>query len=281
MFGYVVPLKSELKVRELAQYNAYYCGLCASIGSRFGQAARLTLNYDSTFIAMLLTGLSGSAPGACTMRRCGYKPFHKKRLFAPDSDALRFSADFNLALAWYKLQDDWRDERKASAFLGKGMLRHAEKRVSAERPEMMQAIASGIAALSELERKRCDELDAPADCFARMLRAAACSGVQLANARIRPALGALLYNIGKWVYLADAWEDRERDVRAGAYNVFNVTGADAARAGFVMWYSLNEAIKAYELLDIAANREILDNILYNGCAAKTQMLLGGKHEQPV
>lgn len=78
MFGYVVPLKSELKVRELAQYNAYYCGLCASIGSRFGQAARLTLNYDSTFIAMLLTDLSGSAPRPCTMRRCGYKPVPQK-----------------------------------------------------------------------------------------------------------------------------------------------------------------------------------------------------------
>jgi len=48
-----------------------------------------------------------------------------------------------------------------------------------------------------------------------------------------------------------------------------------------MHYSLNEAIKAYELLDIAVNREILDNILYDGCAAKTQMLLGGKYEQPV
>ena len=59
MFGYIVPLKQELRMRELAQYNAYYCGLCASIGARFGQAARLTLNYDSTFLAMLLTGLSG------------------------------------------------------------------------------------------------------------------------------------------------------------------------------------------------------------------------------
>ena len=40
MFGYIVPLKQELRMRELAQYNAYYCGLCTSIGARFGQAAR-------------------------------------------------------------------------------------------------------------------------------------------------------------------------------------------------------------------------------------------------
>ena len=283
MFGYIVPQKSELRVKELAQYNAYYCGLCATIGSRFGQAARLTLNYDSTFIAMLLTGLSDRAPEPCVMRHCGYKPFQKKRLFAQTSEALAFSADLNLALAWYKLQDDWQDEKKVRAGIGKEALHCAEKRVSAERPKMVKAISAGIDELSELERTRCDVLDAPADCFARMMRSAACTDAPLADERLRPALGALLYNIGKWVYLADAWEDRARDARTDAYNVFNLTGADAARAGFLMHYSLNEAIKAYELLDIAVNREILDNILYNGCAAKTQMLLGGKekHEQSV
>ena len=280
MFGYVVPLKNELKVKELAQYNAYYCGLCACIGNRFGELARLTLNYDSTFIAMLLTGLSSCEPGACFMRHCGYKPFHKKRLFVPDSEALCFSADLNLALGWHKLQDDWQDERKVSAFLGKGMLRQANKRVAAERPNMVRAIASGIKALSELEQEHCDVLDAPADCFARML-CAACAEAPLSDPHIRPAFQALLYNLGKWIYLSDAWEDRSRDAREKTYNVFNISGADVARAGFLMHYSLNEAIKAYELLDIAVNREILDNILYDGCAAKTQMLLGGKYEQPV
>ena len=280
MFGYIVPLKQELRMRELAQYNAYYCGLCTSIGARFGQAARLTLNYDSTFLAMLLTGLSGGSAQPCIPRSCGYKPFQKKRLFAPDSDALRFSADFNVALAWHKLRDDWQDEKKASALAGKGLLRRAAKQVSAERPNMVSAIEAGIRELSVLERERCNILDAPADCFALLMRAAG-KEAPLADVRMKPAFEALLYNIGKWVYLADAWEDRERDARTGAYNVFNVTGAEAERAGFLMHYSINEAIKAYELLDIAVNREILDNILYDGCAARTQKLLGGKHEQSV
>mgnify|MGYP001534393515 FL=1 len=264
MFGYIVPLKQELRMRELAQYNAYYCGLCASIGARFGQTARLTLNYDSTFLAMLLTGLSGGSAQPCIPRSCGYKPFQKKRLFAPDSDALRFSADFNVALAWYKLRDDWQDEKKASALAGKGLLKRAAKQVSAERPNMVSAIEAGIRELSVLERERCNILDAPADCFALLMRAAG-KEAPLADVRMKPAFEALLYNIGKWVYLADAWEDRERD----------------ARTGFLMHYSIHEAIKAYELLDIAVNREILDNILYDGCAARTQKLLGGKHEQSV
>ena len=93
-------------------------------------------NYDSTFLAMLLTGLSGGSAQPCIPRSCGYKPFQKKRLFAPDSDALRFSADFNVALAWYKLRDDWQDEKKVSALAGKGLLRRAAKQVSAERPNI-------------------------------------------------------------------------------------------------------------------------------------------------
>ncbi|MEG0712521.1 MAG: DUF5685 family protein, partial [Niameybacter sp.] len=46
MFGYVTPLKQELKVRELEAFKAYYCGLCSHIKKNFGQLPRMVLNYD-------------------------------------------------------------------------------------------------------------------------------------------------------------------------------------------------------------------------------------------
>lgn len=280
MFGYVVPLKNELKVKELAQYRAYYCGLCHSLGSRFGEAAKLTLNYDSTFLALLLTGMNETKPAAVAYKKCIYKPFQKKRPFVQESEAMHFAADLNAALALYKFKDDWRDERKASALIGKNMLRPVEKRLSAERPKLISSIETGIAELSLLEKRMCDELDAPADCFARMMREAV-KEAPLANEKIRPAFSSLFYHLGRWIYLMDAWEDRKRDGEKNNYNVFNVTGAGEERAAFLMHCSINEAIKAYELLDIAINRQILDNILYSGCESKTQHALGGQNEQPI
>ncbi|HQQ40586.1 MAG TPA: DUF5685 family protein, partial [Clostridia bacterium] len=46
MFGYIRPLECELKVREQAEYRAFYCGLCKTIGRRYGTLERLTLSYD-------------------------------------------------------------------------------------------------------------------------------------------------------------------------------------------------------------------------------------------
>ena len=57
MFGYIVVHKPELKVREYETYRASYCGLCHSLKRRQGRLGQLTLSFDMTFLALLLTGL--------------------------------------------------------------------------------------------------------------------------------------------------------------------------------------------------------------------------------
>ena len=59
MFGYIVPEKPEMKIKEYELFRAYYCGICRSMGRRFGQLKRLTLSYDTTFLAVLLSAVSG------------------------------------------------------------------------------------------------------------------------------------------------------------------------------------------------------------------------------
>ena len=57
MFGYVLINKEELKFKEYDVYKSYYCGLCQTLNNRSGRFAQLTLNYDMTFLQLLLTGL--------------------------------------------------------------------------------------------------------------------------------------------------------------------------------------------------------------------------------
>ena len=59
MFGYVEPDKPELKIREFEVFRGYYCGVCKSIGKRFGQVPRISLNYDLAFLAVLLDSTQG------------------------------------------------------------------------------------------------------------------------------------------------------------------------------------------------------------------------------
>ena len=59
MFGYIKPNIPELRVREKARYDAWYCGLCRRLGARYGTAARALLSFDCTFLALLAASVSG------------------------------------------------------------------------------------------------------------------------------------------------------------------------------------------------------------------------------
>ena len=56
MFGYVVPVKCALAPQEQETFKAAYCGLCHTLKDRYGFFARFILNYDFTFLAMVLAG---------------------------------------------------------------------------------------------------------------------------------------------------------------------------------------------------------------------------------
>ena len=56
MFGYVLPPLELLPKEEQRRFRSMYCGLCRCLGQRCGQGARMILNYDFTYLAILLSG---------------------------------------------------------------------------------------------------------------------------------------------------------------------------------------------------------------------------------
>ena len=64
MFGYIKTCTPQLRLCEWEAYRGIYCGLCRTLGRRFGPLARLTLSYDFTFYATLpaLRGKRGAEP---------------------------------------------------------------------------------------------------------------------------------------------------------------------------------------------------------------------------
>ncbi len=143
MFGYIKPNIPELKVREKQRYDAWYCGLCRSLGRRFGLASRLLLSYDSAFRAMIAARSGGSTVlienHICPVRPLAGLIGRKKPMAVPDGPAMDFAADVSVILARFKLGDDVRDGRPIAAaamlpFLS--AFRKAKKR----RPEVYEAV---------------------------------------------------------------------------------------------------------------------------------------------
>lgn len=60
MFGYVRPSDRRLTEEERETFRAAYCGLCHALGASYGPAGRMILNYDLTFLAMVLSEGGGT-----------------------------------------------------------------------------------------------------------------------------------------------------------------------------------------------------------------------------
>ena len=71
MFGYVRPPLEILPQEEADRFRRAYCGLCHTLGERYGPAARMILNYDLTYLAILLSPRE-ERPAA--HRRCAPHP---------------------------------------------------------------------------------------------------------------------------------------------------------------------------------------------------------------
>lgn len=278
MFGYVRPLTPELRVRELEDYKAVYCGLCRTMGKRHGFLARFTLNYDFTFLAMSLS--YGTAPCQFSQQRCPAHPFRKRKMCRP-MPALELAADESLILSYQKLRDDVADHgffRGLPARLAALFLRRAYRRAASAQPEFALKVTECLDELHVMERERCASMDRPADTFARILQAAAPNTGDDARDR---ALGQMLYHVGRWIYLIDAWDDLEKDLRSGGYNPISARYGGqpeehAQEVRTTLLHSRNLAAAAYELAKAERWDGILSNILYLGLPAVEELVFTGR-----
>ena len=99
MFGYVRPSEQRLTEEERQTFRAAYCGLCHALGAAYGPAGRMILNYDLTFLAMVL-----SEGGAMCEKRCAAHPFRKRRCACGDH-AMDIAADISVILTWWQIRD--------------------------------------------------------------------------------------------------------------------------------------------------------------------------------
>ena len=114
MFGYINVLKDELKIKDYNVFRAFYCGLCKTQGEIFGNLSRISLSYDFTFLAILLSSLNGESCEYFT-GKCMLHPLHK-RSFAKCQKDLEYCSYMSMALSYYKIKDDINDRTFSKNF---------------------------------------------------------------------------------------------------------------------------------------------------------------------
>ena len=266
MFGYLLPCKPEMKVKEFEAYRSVYCGLCKQLADDYGLLGRMFLNYDLVLVSLMADGLSGQEGRPCA-ERCMVNP--RRRCMLRDTEGLRLAADGLILTVWYKLADDMADEglvRRMGTRMLRLLARRLHRKAAARRPELDRPLAHATAdhAAEEKEGGAGDIL--AADPTARMTGAlfAACA----AEESQRTALYRMGLFLGKIIYYLDAAEDFGSDVKKGRYNVFALHGLDAAgaigEARRQCRAAAAEAARSYTMLNLRLNKPIWDNIVYLG-----------------
>lgn len=278
MFGYVLPDKNYLYLKDYALFQGVYCGICKSTKKQFGNLPRLATNYDSVFLSVLVHNLCGT-DFRMEKQRCILHPLRKRNVALDDPLSARIAA-LNVLLLWHKLNDDVIDGGKWKHRAGRSLLGRARKKAARLYPEFDRIITEEYARLRELEISGCGEIDRVADPFGCMMERLCLSLTD----RGGDAFRKLCYNVGRWIYLIDALDDLEKDRKSGEFNVFLAAFPDFSdRQQFIeahrqdlefcLFTSVAEIEEAASALDFHFNADLIRNVTERGLRVRTKLFM--------
>lgn len=270
MFGYINVNSQELSEENKEIYQSFYCGLCRRLRHYFGAKGQILLNYDMTFLVVLLTGLyepqCETAPFTCAMHPT------KKRNYCIN-ETTDYAAKMNLLLAYYNLVDDWKDDKNYTKKTISGLIYKDFLQVEQEYPRQAKAISGYIEKLSELEQKKERNIDVVAGLTGEML------GEIFAWKQDEwyDELKTLGFYMGKFIYLMDAYEDLDSDEKHNSYNPLLLLREEQDKdfevlVRLMMTSMMSECAKSFERLPILLHADILRNILYSGVWSKYEYI---------
>ena len=277
MLGYVTVKREELKVKDFDRYRGFYCGVCMDLKESCGEISRLTLTYDMTFLAILLSSLYEPKISS-ELRHCLVHPLSKKLVLR--SVYTGYAADMSVLLVYQKLIDDWDDEKSRKSLAAAGAIKKAYKKAVKKYPRQTKALAVYLKKLHEVEREGSDDLDLAAGLSGEFLREIF---IYDKNDIWSRDLGEMGFYLGKFIYLMDAYEDVRKDIGSGNYNPFKKYFRERddfdAFAKDILTMMAANAAAAFERLPIVENADILRNVIYAGIWNKYAALQSGKKEK--
>ena len=267
MFGYITANKPELKIKEYDIYKSYYCGLCKALGRGAGIAARLSLSYDMTFVYLFLSSLYEPKKQQ-TMEHCMLHPVTKRMV--TKNEIADYAADMSVLMTYLKGRDDWKDrETIGKSIAGRLTMDITEKsyrRIRENYRGKVDFILSRMKRLDEGERNLSSNIDYMAGAFGDIMGEIFCMNNDIWEQTVR----RMGFYLGKFIYLMDAYEDIDEDIKTKNYNPFFDSYKRLGRNVFdeyakkVLLMMMADCTKEFERLPIVDNAELIRNILYAG-----------------
>ena len=278
MFGYIVPDKANLYIKDFQVYNAFYCSLCKALSREGNQLTRLSANYDATFFDIFIHAILRKEV-AIKSETCMIA-MKKKNVVKIDDLTIRV-ADVAVLLLYYSLTDDILDGKKSRRIIRTSLALRTRKAKKRE-PIINTIIEESYKKLRELEKEQCINIDKVADTSAKMLQDITCQFKTLTYEESN-----FIYNIGKLIYLFDAVDDVEEDTKNKTYNPVILSYGSCVdkkeylnehkdEVSFLLNSAYSRIVECYDKMEVIEFEGILSNIIYLGIRNQIDTVLSGE-----
>ena len=285
MLGYVKTYKPELKIKDYEAYRGLYCSLCRTLGRQYGVMSRLLLSYDVTFLLVVMLSVKNALP-TFKKGRCPFNLAKRCNYCVDCSSFLSFAAAVTVLMFYYKVKDNIAD----SGFFKRLLMRmilpyasHLRKKALKKYKRLDSIISGGMNRQGYTEANATDNTDRAAHESADTLGKIFCY-----DDADNIELYRFGYSIGRWVYLLDAADDIEKDLKNKSYNVFVNRYQIHSSADFdedikkeveaTLNMSRAQALEALSSLGQEIFTPVIENILTDGMSASMNKVLKGKEK---
>lgn len=276
MFGYVRINKMDLTFREFETYKAYYCGLCKYLKRNHTEISRLTLNYDITFLIVLLTSVYEPA-SEVYHEHCIVNPLKEKKHIS--NEITEYAASMNILLSYYKLQDNVADDGGIKNKLAEIAYRKSFDTALKKYPEKARSIKENLDRLSDLEKSESTNIDEISNTFGNLMAEV----FSYKDDEYAQRLKNVGFNIGKYIYILDAFADLDDDIKNKSYNPFISYKDDREALKMRVDKLISMILSRLEMnilsLDLNLNKTIIENILYSGIYLRYKGILNGVEDK--
>ena len=283
MLGYVKTYKPELKIKDYEAYRGLYCSLCRTLGRQYGVMSRLLLSYDVTFLLVVMLSVKNALP-TFKKGRCPFNLAKRCNYCVDCSSFLSFAAAVTVLMFYYKVKDNIAD----SGFFKRLLMRmilpyasHLRKKALKKYKRLDSIISGGMNRQGYTEANATDNTDRAAHESADTLGKIFCY-----DDADNIELYRFGYSVGRWVYLLDAADDIEKDLKNKSYNVFVNRYQIHSSADFdedikkeveaTLNMSRAQALEALSNLGQEIFTPVIENILTDGMSASMNKVLKGK-----
>ena len=177
-----------------------------TLREKYGKTGALSLSYDMTFLSLLLSDIEDDTPIE-GKERCIVHPITEHKFFT--TKVMEYTAAMQILLSHYALIDSNNDEgrNKKDPFLP--FIPEIEKTYKRQ----CNTLKNKLSALWENEKKGIKDPEMNALYFGEALGEIF---VKDENSHFAPDLRRMGCGMGRYIYLLDAWDDKEKDKKKEA-----------------------------------------------------------------